>query len=151
MGDSVAESGSNAGSNFTIARYTDAGAPIDAPLAIARSTGVVDFKSTPTVSGVPIGGGGGTVYMQDTPPVGAPDKSLWVETDSGLEFVRWNDGNSTQWVQTTSSVFYTATVLNFSVTAAPSSPRDGDMWRQDNTNTGLKIRIAGVTKTITVS
>lgn len=45
------------------------------------------------------GGGGGTVYMQDTPPAGAPDKSQWVETDSGLMFTRWNDGNSTQWVQ----------------------------------------------------
>ena len=45
------------------------------------------------------GGGGGTVYMQDTPPVGAPDKSLWVETDTGMQYVRWNDGNSTAWVQ----------------------------------------------------
>ncbi len=34
---------------------------------------------------------------------------------------------------------------------APSAPVDGDIWREDNTNTGLKIRINGVTKTITVS
>jgi hypothetical protein len=31
------------------------------------------------------------------------------------------------------------------------NPKDGDLWRVDNTNTGLKIRIAGVTKTITVT
>ncbi len=35
--------------------------------------------------------------------------------------------------------------------SAPSAPVDGDIWREDNTNTGLKIRINGVTKTITVS
>ncbi len=41
--------------------------------------------------------------------------------------------------------------LRFVQGAAPTSPVDGDMWREDNTNTGLKIRINGVTKTITVS
>jgi hypothetical protein len=34
---------------------------------------------------------------------------------------------------------------------APSSPVDGDVWREDNTDTGLKIRVNGVTKTITLS
>ena len=43
-----------------------------------------------------------------------------------------------------SNVMKLATVTN-------SSPQDGDLWREDNTNTGLKIRINGVTKTITVS
>lgn len=42
-------------------------------------------------------------------------------------------------------------LCNLPVQAAPGSPADGDIWRQDNTNTGLKIRINGVTKTITVS
>ncbi len=41
--------------------------------------------------------------------------------------------------------------LRFVQGAAPTSPVDGDMWREDNSNTGLKIRINGVTKTITVS
>lgn len=41
--------------------------------------------------------------------------------------------------------------LNLTVSAAPTSPVDGDVWREDNTNTGLKIRINGVTKTVTVS
>lgn len=41
--------------------------------------------------------------------------------------------------------------LNIPVGAAPTSPVDGDIWREDNTNTGLKVRINGVTKTITVS
>ncbi len=41
--------------------------------------------------------------------------------------------------------------LRFIQGAAPASPVDGDMWREDNTNTGLKIRINGVTKTMTVA
>lgn len=41
--------------------------------------------------------------------------------------------------------------LRFIQGVAPTSPVDGDMWRQDNTNTGWKIRINGVTKTVTVS
>jgi hypothetical protein len=41
-------------------------------------------------------------------------------------------------------------ILNLGV-YVNASPTDGDIWRDDNTNTGLKIRIDGVTKTITVS
>lgn len=40
--------------------------------------------------------------------------------------------------------------IRFVQGVAPSAPVDGDMWREDNTNTGLKIRINGVTKTVTV-
>ena len=43
-------------------------------------------------------GGGSTVYMSDTPPVGAPAGSLWYETDTGLFYVQYDDGSSMQWV-----------------------------------------------------
>ena len=36
--------------------------------------------------------------MSDTPPTGVPDKSLWIETDTGLMFSLYNDGSSTQWI-----------------------------------------------------
>lgn len=39
LGNSIAESGANAGSNFALNRYDDAGAVIDAPLTMLRSTG----------------------------------------------------------------------------------------------------------------
>lgn len=42
-------------------------------------------------------------------------------------------------------------LMNLAVGAAPTAPVDGDVWREDNTNTGLKIRINGVTKTIVVA
>ncbi len=41
--------------------------------------------------------------------------------------------------------------MNLPTSSAPTSPVDGDVWREDNTNTGLKIRINGTTKTVTVS
>jgi hypothetical protein len=44
MGGSVAESGSNAGSDFVVGRYADAGGFIDAPLSINRATGAVTLQ-----------------------------------------------------------------------------------------------------------
>lgn len=43
-GDSAAESGSNSGTNFVIARYSDTGVYIDEPISIQRNTGVVNFN-----------------------------------------------------------------------------------------------------------
>lgn len=45
MGDGTAETGSNAGSNFFLGRYTDAGAPIDAVLGINRANGTATFSA----------------------------------------------------------------------------------------------------------
>lgn len=42
----------------------------------------------------------------------------------------------------------TAASFNLPVGVAPTTPVDGDVWREDNTDTGLKIRVNGVTKTI---
>jgi hypothetical protein len=40
LGNQIAESGSDAGSNFTLARFSDAGTLLDYPLTISRQTGV---------------------------------------------------------------------------------------------------------------
>lgn len=48
VGDQATESGSNAGSNFTIARHNDAGSLLDIPFTINRSTGIANFVATPT-------------------------------------------------------------------------------------------------------
>lgn len=45
LGNSEAESGGNAGSKFTIGRYSDAGAFIDAPFSINRQTGSIELLS----------------------------------------------------------------------------------------------------------
>jgi hypothetical protein len=43
------------------------------------------------------------IYISDTPPAGAPVGSLWWESDSGVFYVYYNDGDSTQWVQAAAS------------------------------------------------
>jgi hypothetical protein len=45
-GTATAESGANAGSDFNITRFTDAGALIDAPFTIGRAAGTVNFTKT---------------------------------------------------------------------------------------------------------
>jgi hypothetical protein len=62
--------------------------PGDADSSIA-TTGFVAAAIASSAAGVTI---------SDTPPVGAPDNSLWWESDSGLLYVRYNDGDTTQWV-----------------------------------------------------
>jgi hypothetical protein len=51
LGNTVAESGSNAGSDFYIGRYSDAGAWINNPLVINRATGNVTMAGNVTASG----------------------------------------------------------------------------------------------------
>lgn len=41
--------------------------------------------------------------------------------------------------------------VNLSVGGPPTAPNDGDIWLEANTNTGLKVRINGVTKTVTLT
>jgi hypothetical protein len=50
LGNSAAESGGNAGSNFAINRYSDAGAFIDIPFTIDRATGQASVNMNPTVN-----------------------------------------------------------------------------------------------------
>ena len=45
----------------------------------------------------------------------------------------------------------TYAAFNLPVGNVPAAPIDGDVWRQDDTLTGLKIYIAGAVHTITVT
>jgi hypothetical protein len=76
---------------------------INFPTAPAIGT----LHPNPAVSGVPqytwdgekwvSGTGGGAIYISDTAPT-APVGSLWWESDTGILYVRYYDGSSTQWV-----------------------------------------------------
>jgi hypothetical protein len=46
----------------------------------------------------PVGAGVSTVYYSATAPTGVPDGTMWWDTTAGLLYLRYNDGNSTQWV-----------------------------------------------------
>jgi hypothetical protein len=76
LGDTAAESGSNAGSNFTISRYNDAGAALDTPFSINRATAAVNFTGSATYGGTVTINGGGTALS--VPSGGASLASLTV-------------------------------------------------------------------------
>jgi hypothetical protein len=50
FGDGVAEGGSNAGTNFLLRAYNDAGSALFDPIAITRSTGLMTLKGDPTAA-----------------------------------------------------------------------------------------------------
>lgn len=52
------ESGSNAGANFFLRTYTDAGSLLETPLSIVRSTGVTTIKSLTLTNVLSVGNGG---------------------------------------------------------------------------------------------
>jgi hypothetical protein len=41
--------------------------------------------------------------------------------------------------------------MRLRVGSAPTTPNDGDIWWESNTTTGLKMRVNGVTRTITMT
>lgn len=65
------------------------------------------------------GGGGASVLVSDTPPVGAADNSLWWESDTGSLYIRYNDGNSVQWVA-------------IGVSSLSDAPSDGGLYVRQN-------------------
>jgi hypothetical protein len=86
---SVAESGTNnTGSDLVITRYTDAGANIDNPLVITRTSGVVTIGPgglvVPAGAGITIGpvGTAPNIHSGTGAAVGTqPSGSIWVRTD----------------------------------------------------------------------
>jgi hypothetical protein len=67
-------------------------------LTDAPSDGTTYGRKNAAWTAVTGGGGGASVLVGDTAPVGATDNSLWWESDSGLLFIKYNDGNSSQFV-----------------------------------------------------
>ena len=66
------------------------------------------------------------------------ENQVWIETATPEEIAE-QVGNEP--IRNISEVLKLTVVSN-------TKPKDGDVWLESNTNTGLKIRINGVTKTI---
>jgi hypothetical protein len=97
IGDGELEGLPENGSNFALQRYNDAGTYVDVPIRVMRSTGVVSFGKTPVVFGVhPVA----MLAISDTAPLTPIDGMLWWRSTDGVMFIRFNDGTSTQWVET---------------------------------------------------
>ncbi|MEO3931166.1 hypothetical protein ABGB07_46105, partial [Micromonosporaceae bacterium B7E4] len=103
---SEAESGSNAGSNFALARYGDDGVLIDSPIIVSRSTGNVTLtpgvlvrRQTSSVSALSLnttslGGGQGVIAFGNsaTPPNANPTGGIVLYVASGRLKIRQPDG-----------------------------------------------------------
>lgn len=92
-----AEAGSNAGSDFYVNRFNDAGAYIDTPMQIVRSTGVVSMTSL-TVQNLIVNGSStrvdSTIVTLDDPVLtlgGDTAPTVDDNKDRGIEF-RWHNG-----------------------------------------------------------
>jgi hypothetical protein len=78
------------------AKVAKAGDTMTGPLILnADPTNTLGAATKQYVDNKPVGP---TVLFGDTAPAGAADGSLWFESDTGLTFVKYNDGNSSQWV-----------------------------------------------------
>lgn len=53
------------------------------------------------------GEGSSGITFSDTAPTNPKDKDLWIRTVDGTLFVRWNDGNTSQWVEVKNPNNYT--------------------------------------------
>ena len=71
-GDMTAESGANAGANFTIARYSDAGGFIDNPFSINRATGAVSIAGRFNAAGLP------QAQSDGSPPAGSRTGDIYI-------------------------------------------------------------------------
>ena len=116
----------------------------------------VNFRTSATNRWLINSSGHFTTALDNTYDIGASGATRPRDLFIGRNFTL----SGTQGIQTTASST-TFLVLAAGVAGAsqmrlvqgvaPSAPVDGDIWREDNTNTGLKIRVNGVTKTITLS
>lgn len=103
LGDNTTESGGNAGSNFIVSRYNDAGSVIDAPLSINRASGLTTLRAAQIVGSLNPGlscydsiqgfgagmyaGAGGSLYFSAF-DAGAGSHANWATLNaSGLNLV----------------------------------------------------------------
>jgi hypothetical protein len=68
------------------------------PIGLTGAQGPKGDKGDKGDQGIQGNAGTATLLVSDTPPTGAADGALWFESDTGLVYARYNDGNSTQWV-----------------------------------------------------
>ena len=145
-----AESGSNAGSNFMIARFDDAGVWIDTVLSVNRATGVVSFPkgfaftsqitagSDINMNGFPMWGLPTPTNSSDAANKGYTDTKVALSGGTmtgelGLEEGAWTDRVPTDAYHVTNKAYVDNRTPKITVgTTAPSSPAVGDLWIDTN-------------------
>lgn len=116
---------------YGVTTITTTGVPTvsapDGTIAVDTTNDVFYFISNGTWQEV--SGGGASVTVSDTPP-SAPDVgNLWFESDTGLTFIYYDDGNTSQWVEVGGAPGIKSTAAD----AAPSDAIQGDLWYKTDT------------------
>ena len=80
-----------------------------------------DFLSKANSAGVSGGGGNTTVSVGSSVPVAPSSGNLWLDTNTGILYVYFNDGTSSQWIQPIfpypdTTIFATTSYVNTAVT-----------------------------------
>jgi hypothetical protein len=85
---------------------------------------------------------GGVLFANNTYSTTSGNPSISAQTNGRIGV---NVVNPTANLHIAASTTLSA-LMRLGVGVAPTTPNDGDVWLESNTNTGLKIRISGVTK-----
>lgn len=96
--DTTAESGSNAGSDFGLLSYTDAGALLRTDLTVNRATGKTTLGSVGATAGLELGSSGPRVMSGTGSPesvVTAPVGSTWTDTAATTGAIQWIKASGT--------------------------------------------------------
>ena len=88
--NNAAESGSTAGSDFQIRRYTDAGALIDSPLSIIRQTGWAYFSANVNIAGA-------TTLSGDLTMSKAAPRLVLNSPTTDARYIRFNTNANYRW------------------------------------------------------
>lgn len=99
------------------------------------------------------GTGFGTIYVSDAQPANAPAGSLWWQSSTGFLFVRYYDGNSTQWVSAMPAsvpvVQGYISGLTLSTPGSSASMTVAPGVAADSTNVAMMVLASALTKVIT--
>jgi len=74
------------------------------------------------------------IITSDNPPQATCPNQLWWETDSGILWIWWDDGNTQQWVQTNAGGGKIASNIHVG-DSPPASPVENDLWWESDTGT----------------
>ena len=129
LGDGVAETGGNTGSHFAIARYNDAGALVDAPMSISRTTGITTVIDITSNGSFRHGPSGSSLSATTNTTTFVQDSNLWrwEYTRTGgalgtLQYIRGSDSLPLFSIDNNgnTSILGSIAAVNIAVTAAIS-------------------------------
>lgn len=120
----VQETASGSFKTWTVSGpLTSASGSISVPVTLYEGAGNFVAGQPADLTILPPAGSGAATYIGDTAPASPTPGMLWWESDSGILFIWYDDGNSQQWVQVSG-------VGDFN--AVPEAPLDGKTYGRVN-------------------